>query len=157
MKSLLLSTLRAQFAAKGIDAFRAAHPYAWLLWEPGSWKPPQKRTMVFNAVGASPKQSGGEALALALDSGAQMVLGRDPAQCDLVINDGTLSSKHLVLSRLGPAWTVADLGSSNGTKLNGVPMNANEARPLLEGARIEAAQVVLSYWTPEGLWRRILP
>lgn len=156
MKSLLLSTLRAQFASKGADALKAAHPHAWLLWEPGSWKPPQKQTMVFSAVGPGTKASGGEALALALDGGQQMVLGRDPL-CDLVINDGTLSARHLVVARAANGWTVADAGSSNGTKLQGAVLPPNEPRALLEGARIEAAQVILTYWTPEGLWRRLAP
>jgi hypothetical protein len=156
VKSLLLSTLRAQFASKGADALKAAHPHAWLLWEPGNWKPPAKRTMVFSAVGPGSKSSGGEALALALDGAQQMVLGRDPL-CDLVINDGTLSARHLLLTRSGTGWTVADAGSSNGTKLQGAALAANDPRPLLEGARLEAAQVILTYWTAEGLWRRLAP
>lgn len=154
MKSLMLSTLRAQFASKGLDAFRAAHPHAWLLWEPGAWKPPQKRTMQFAAVTDASKHVGAEALALALEGKPQLVLGRDPA-CDLVINDGTLSAKHLVLTQGPTGWTVADAGSSNGTRLHGVVLKAHEPHRLTEGARIEAAQVVLSYWTPEGLWQRL--
>ncbi|MCC6337910.1 MAG: FHA domain-containing protein [Myxococcales bacterium] len=154
MKSLLLSTLRAQFASKGLDVFKAAHPHAWLLWEPGAWRPPQKRTMQFAAITDPKKADGAEALALALDGKDTLVLGRDPA-CELIINDGTLSARHLVLKRAATGWTVEDAGSSNGTKLHGAALKPHEATPLLEGARIEAAQVILSYWTPEGLWRRL--
>lgn len=154
MKSLMLSTLRAQFASKGFDDFKAAHPHAWLLWEPGTWKPPQKRTMQFAAIRDVTSAGGAEALALALEGKPQLVLGRDPA-CDLVINDGTLSARHLVLSQHGAGWTVEDAGSSNGTRLHGQVLKPHQAHPLLEGARIEVAQVILSYCTPEGLWRRL--
>lgn len=154
MKSLMLSTLRAQFASKGLDAFRAAHPHAWLLWEPGTWKPPQKRTMQFAAITDPSKPAGAEALALALEGKPQLVLGRDPG-CDLVINDGTLSSRHLVLSQAAGGWTVEDAGSSNGTKLHGQVLKAHEPHRLVEGARIDAAQVILTYWSPEGLWQRL--
>lgn len=154
MKSLMLSTLRAQFASKGLDAFRAAHPHAWLLWEPGAWKPPQKRTMEFAAITELTKPVGAEALALALEGKPRLLLGRDPA-CDLVINDGTLSAKHLVLTQGPTGWSVADAGSSNGTRLHGEVLKPNEPRRLTEGARIEAAHVILTYWTPEGLWQRL--
>lgn len=154
MKSLMLSTLRAQFASKGFDGFKAAHPHAWLLWEPGTWKPPQKRTMQFAAIRDVTSAGGAEALALALEDRPQLVLGRDPA-CDLVINDGTLSARHLILTRDGTGWTVQDAGSSNGSRLQGTALVAHRPHPLVEGARIEAAQVILSYCTPEGLWRRL--
>ena len=110
--------------------------------------------MQFAAITDASKPVGAEALALALEGGPQLVLGRDPS-CQLVINDGTLSARHLVLTQGPTGWTVADAGSSNGTRLHGVVLRPHEPHRLTEGARIEAAQVVLSYWTPEGLWQRL--
>ncbi|HMM79562.1 MAG TPA: FHA domain-containing protein [Pyrinomonadaceae bacterium] len=40
----------------------------------------------------------------------------------LVIADGRLSREHLRLEREGPNWYAEDLGSSNGTTLNGEPL-----------------------------------
>lgn len=154
MKSLLLSTLRSQYVAKGEDAFRAAFPHPWLLWEPGAWKPPQKRTMQLSAVTPTNQGGGDEALALALAGAATLVLGRDPA-CDLVINEGTLSARHLVLTQTASGWAVEDAGSSNGTHVDGRRLDPGEQVLLCDGARVQAGQAVLSYCTPEGLWRRL--
>jgi Domain of unknown function (DUF1707)/FHA domain len=58
--------------------------------------------------------------ALALPSGSQrrFTIGRE-LTCDVSIGDLTVSRWHADLSR-GPAgWRLADLGSTNGTRLNG--------------------------------------
>lgn len=153
MKSYLLSTLRQQFSPLGFETFKATCPHEWLLWEPGAWKPPARQTMQIFQTSHPPPQ-GGEALALALPHIGRVVLGRG-TECDLVINDGTLSSKHLVFTRAGQSWSVEDAGSMNGTKVNGKQLHAGESVALESGAHIEAAQVMLTFWTPEGLWPRL--
>ena len=45
------------------------------------------------------------------------VLGRTE-RADVVIADPTVSSEHARVSRVGRAWVVADLGSTNGTRVN---------------------------------------
>jgi FHA domain/Domain of unknown function (DUF1707) len=45
-------------------------------------------------------------------------IGRDPA-CDLLIGDLTVSRVHARLERDADGWMLADLGSTNGTRLNG--------------------------------------
>jgi DNA-binding CsgD family transcriptional regulator len=45
-------------------------------------------------------------------------VGSSP-QCDLVVDDSSVSRTHLLLEHLGGAWFVEDLGSRNGTYLNG--------------------------------------
>jgi pSer/pThr/pTyr-binding forkhead associated (FHA) protein len=52
-------------------------------------------------------------------------------------------------------WTVADAGSSNGTRLHGQVLAPNEVHLPTEGARVEAPQVVSVSSTPEGLWPRL--
>jgi pSer/pThr/pTyr-binding forkhead associated (FHA) protein len=47
-----------------------------------------------------------------------LVIGRDP-DCALVVTDPTVSRRHAELRREGDRWVVADLGSSNGTRVNG--------------------------------------
>jgi hypothetical protein len=47
-----------------------------------------------------------------------LVIGRNP-DCDLVVTDPTVSRRHAELRREGDRWILADLGSSNGTRVNG--------------------------------------
>ncbi len=47
-----------------------------------------------------------------------IVVGRDPA-CDLVLVDGRVSRRHLEITPDGAGHRLRDLGSSNGTALNG--------------------------------------
>ena len=51
-------------------------------------------------------------------SGERFVVGRH-TDCDLCIPDGKLSREHLEVERIGYNFIVSDLGSSNGTTLNG--------------------------------------
>ncbi len=45
-------------------------------------------------------------------------IGRSPANT-IVIDDLASSRKHCLIKREGPAWLLQDLGSSNGTMVNG--------------------------------------
>src|SRR3954466_2033467 len=47
-----------------------------------------------------------------------MLIGRDPA-CDLVLHDALISSRHALIEDRGDSWTLLDLGSTNGTSVNG--------------------------------------
>ena len=42
------------------------------------------------------------------------------ADCDVVLKDKGASRKHAQLKRRDGAWTLTDLGSTNGTRVNGV-------------------------------------
>jgi len=57
-----------------------------------------------------------------------------------------LSRRHLVLERTGAGWLVRDLGSRNGTLVNGVP--AKDAVPLRSGDRIQAGKLVIEFRSP---------
>jgi transcriptional regulator with GAF, ATPase, and Fis domain len=56
----------------------------------------------------------------ALD-GDVVVLGRS-SSCDIVLRDPSVSRRHLEIRRDAPGWVVEDLGSSNGSLLNGSPL-----------------------------------
>ena len=45
-------------------------------------------------------------------------IGRSP-ECDLPLGDQTVSWRHAELRRTGEAWMLVDLGSTNGTRVNG--------------------------------------
>jgi len=49
--------------------------------------------------------------------GERVVLGRS-RECDVVLNDPNVSRQHAELRRDGSHWTVFDLGSTNGVKVN---------------------------------------
>jgi diguanylate cyclase (GGDEF)-like protein len=47
-----------------------------------------------------------------------VLIGRDPA-CDLVLSDALVSNRHALIEDRGDSWTLIDLGSTNGTSVNG--------------------------------------
>src|SRR3954470_3278615 len=47
-----------------------------------------------------------------------VLIGRDPA-CDLLLSDGLVSSRHALIEDRGDGWALVDLGSTNGTSVNG--------------------------------------
>ena len=51
-------------------------------------------------------------------SGERLVVGRS-RDCDLVVDDPNVSRRHMELRRGEPGWLAVDLGSTNGTKVNG--------------------------------------
>jgi pSer/pThr/pTyr-binding forkhead associated (FHA) protein len=54
-----------------------------------------------------------------LRSGGDTRIGRDAALNDVVVNDGRVSAQQLIVRSDGAAFGVIDLGSANGTFLNG--------------------------------------
>jgi phosphoserine phosphatase RsbU/P len=66
--------------------------------------------------------------------------------------DNGLSRQHLAVERDGDGWALRDLGSKNGTMLNGARITARV--PLKSGDRIVAGQLVLIYDNPASQARR---
>jgi hypothetical protein len=159
VKSFLVSALKA-LATNGRAALEGRHDGAWLVWEPGSWKAPRAQTLVLDAVKdyrnvSQGSLKGAEALAIALPAQERVTVGR-AADADVSINDGTLSGMHLVLLRgVDGAWQVEELGSTNGTSVDGVVVKAGTAVALRNGSSLKAGQVSLTFHTAEGLWTRL--
>jgi hypothetical protein len=63
-----------------------------------------------------------------LGDGSYIILGRAP-DCDVVLADPTVSSRHLRLAWEGPRLFVEDLGSANGTFVRGQRVDRAEIRP----------------------------
>ncbi len=66
--------------------------------------------------------------------------------------DTGLSRQHLVIERDGDGWALRDLGSKNGTLINGTRITARI--PLKPGDRITAGHLVLIYDSPASQPRR---
>lgn len=68
---------------------------------------------------------------LALDwSGAteRLLVGRAP-EADIVLDDGTVSRRHAELTWRDGTWVIHDIGSKNGTVLNGRTIERAQLRP----------------------------
>jgi hypothetical protein len=66
---------------------------------------------------------------LALPQTGQITLGRSP-DCDCLLSDLSVSRRHAALRRDGERWLLRDLGSRNGTRVNGLRVtDETEVRP----------------------------
>jgi FHA domain/DUF1707 SHOCT-like domain len=67
-------------------------------------------------------------------SGVRFTIGRTP-DCDLCLTDLSVSRMHALLVRREDGWVLSDLGSHNGTRLNG--WLVREPVPVHAGDRVE--------------------
>jgi pSer/pThr/pTyr-binding forkhead associated (FHA) protein len=91
----------------------------------------------------------GEAVVL---SRPRTVIGRDPAQCDLVLEPPVISRRHAAVEvdAAGRAFVI-DLGSRGGTYVNGEQVTA-APRELREGDRLGlGAASAVSFTLPRGV------
>lgn len=58
----------------------------------------------------------------------KVVIGRMQG-CDVMIPDGSVSRRHAEIHREGDEWIVVDLGSTNGTEVNGTRVNRHRLAP----------------------------
>jgi hypothetical protein len=151
----MLSVLVLRFARSGGRPLDELHPDEWLVWEPGTWHVPRTQDTLVAAGGTSNAAAGGEALAIPLErTGPEVVLGRDP-KAGIQINDATLSALHLALVPAAGGWSVRDLGSRNGTRVDGLKLAPQLLFPLKPGAQIEAGTVRLTYYSGEAMRERL--
>lgn len=77
-----------------------------------------------------------------LDISAGGVAGRDPASADIVLDHPTVSRKHVRFSVADDEVDVLDLGSANGTFVNGRPLDARPYR-LADGDQLRLGHLQL--------------
>ena len=91
---------------------------------------------------------GGPTGAVVLPDGTRIGIADEPitvgrgGDCDLVLADPTVSKHHLELRRQGVDVVLVDLGSTNGTRVNGAGMRE---RFLADGDEIRLGATVLRY------------
>ncbi len=72
-------------------------------------------------------------------TGTRLTVGR-LGSCDVVVEHPTVSREHAVFVRRGDDWWVVDLGSTNGTRVNGHQAAEQQVGP---GDRVELGEAVL--------------
>ena len=88
------------------------------------------------------------AAALVLIDGTRIAIGEDPVvigrspESDVKLTDSTVSRRHAQIVRDGDAWFVRDLGSSNGTKVNGTGITDHM---LEDGDEVKVGAVTLRF------------
>jgi len=91
----------------------------------------------------------GTAIVYALVDGASVTVGR-VAECEIHIDDQSVSRRHCTLTLTGEAVLVTDLESANGTFINDRPVKSASAKP---GDLIRVGSTVLEYRDPGALRR----
>ena len=71
--------------------------------------------------------------------GTRLTAGRS-ADCDVILDDSTVSREHAAFIRRGDAWWVVDLGSTNGTRVNGARAAEHALQP---GDQVEFGDAVV--------------
>jgi pSer/pThr/pTyr-binding forkhead associated (FHA) protein len=62
-------------------------------------------------------------------------------ECDIVLGDSNVSRKHAEIRPRGDGWTITDLGSTNGVRVNGRQARANDAQPIASGDALAVGTV----------------
>jgi adenylate cyclase len=77
-------------------------------------------------------------------SSSGMVIGRAAGHCELIVSHATVSRRHARLMLAGEALQIEDLGSTNGTSVNGKAARPGTRMPLEVGNRLRVGDVELS-------------
>jgi pSer/pThr/pTyr-binding forkhead associated (FHA) protein len=112
------------------------------------------RTMVYSSAGrvTGPLEERSRVrrqTALLITGGRRLVVGPTGAtvgrsrQCDVVLDDPNVSRRHAEVRPRGGSWVVTDLGSTNGSRLNGRKLNGSEV--LKPGDEIEVGTSLLTF------------
>ncbi|MEH3054560.1 MAG: FtsK/SpoIIIE domain-containing protein [Patulibacter minatonensis] len=75
--------------------------------------------------------------------GRRATIGRDDQRAELALTDPSLSREHLRLERTATGWTVEDLGSRNGSAVDGTPLVPGRPIAAGDGTHIEAGRSTL--------------
>ena len=93
---------------------------------------PQKERIALKIPGAS----------LVEQDGA--VVGRSPAEAAFIINHEQVSRRHFRLLLVSGRVMIEDLGSTNGTSINGIPLKPGDRQALGDGSRLQTGNLALT-------------
>lgn len=78
-------------------------------------------------------------------AGDRLLIGRNPESADLVIDGDGVSRIHCEISRTEGGWSATDLGSLNGTLLNGEPMLPYKRYPFGPGDVLQVIRTSIRF------------
>lgn len=76
-----------------------------------------------------------------------LTIGRAPGN-DVTVDNNLVSRLHALVERYPAGWSIRDLGSTNGTTVNGCPLRP--AQILRDGDRVEIGPARLVFHAPDG-------
>lgn len=139
------------------DDFLQKFPHCWLLWEPGQWQPStgSTPTRVASAEASPGRPPGGDALCYELATERVMRVGRLP-ECELQINDATVSREHLQLEPVASGrWSIRAISASSPTSVDDRPLGLQELRELTPRAAVKIGDVTVTFHTPATFVARL--
>jgi pSer/pThr/pTyr-binding forkhead associated (FHA) protein len=74
-----------------------------------------------------------------------VVIGRDVDHCDAVLLHPTVSRRHARLVLAENVLQIEDLGSTNGTSIDGSVATPGELQPLQAGAKVRFGDIELAF------------
>lgn len=77
------------------------------------------------------------------ETGDGLIIGRSPAESDLILADTSVSRRHARLFGRGGRLFVEDAGSANGTRVDGRRLAEDEPAEITEGTDIELGETRL--------------
>ncbi|HOX42360.1 MAG TPA: FHA domain-containing protein [Myxococcota bacterium] len=158
LASLPLSALQGELETQGEAPFRRAHPHAYLLvlFAPPSFDEPARAGTRQSRIPelALPSMRPDIRRVIELRPGPQsqgrVRVGRTPDN-ELVIPSTWISKRHAAFVPHRAGLALEDLGSVNGTLLNGAKLVAHRAYRLETGDKIALWRYVFEYLDPDAL------
>jgi hypothetical protein len=74
---------------------------------------------------------------------------------DLAIPEYSISKRHCIIARVENEYRLTDMGSTNGTIVDGVRLQAKKPRRLLGGETISMGRLMLVFYFPDGFVRHL--
>ncbi len=96
----------------------------------------------------TPQENEGKRAFILLD---EFIIGRDNDNSDLLLDSKTVGRQHARISRHEGSYFITDLGSKNGTRLDGRRLNRNEEYLLPDRCRLQFADHVFFFQNEEPL------
>ncbi|MBB6674786.1 DUF6382 domain-containing protein [Cohnella nanjingensis] len=147
------SRLQALAQPSAASSVSSAPPssQASFLAQPTGRLPHNEATVWLSGAGSSPMassylewESGERKMSIPLQ-GASMIIGRSAEAAQHVDETNGISRAHLEMLRQEDRWVAKDLGSRNGTWLNGQPMTPYEPYPLEPGDQLQISSSIYRY------------
>lgn len=158
VRAFMISFVTRQLLFSPRSEVAPKYPNSWLVWEPGAWVAPHQgvHTTLVPTSAQPERPVQGDALCFELANSATPIhVGRAP-ECEIVINDATVSRLHLELAQQpDKSWT-ANVTGSRGAWVKGATVPTGSTIPLRSGLQLQLGDVAVTYYDADGFLQRAL-